>query len=294
MDIEEQTAYADSTEQETDVNDEIDQESDDDEFEDDQTDGDEESLEDQLEDVDYEGKQYKLPKELKEALLRQADYTRKTQEIADVRRALQAQATEIQEQSLYAQAVREDMAHMANLDNVLSQYSQVDWQKLATDDPAEAQRHWIQYQQAKEQRAEIEAMIGQKTQMLHSRVGQAREQQLAVGIQQLSAEIPNFVETRKELLSYGINAGGFTPEEMTSVTDPRHVRILHKAYLYDKMMAGKKGSPKGPAQPQAPVTTIKGKSGGSSQVDLVKDASRLSADEWARRRNAQIAKRNKR
>lgn len=32
-----------------------------------------------VEDVDYEGKKYAVPKEIKDALLRQADYTRKTQ-----------------------------------------------------------------------------------------------------------------------------------------------------------------------------------------------------------------------
>src|SRR5947199_238059 len=38
--------------------------------------------------VEYGGKTYTLPAELKDALLRQADYTRKTQEVAQGRKAL--------------------------------------------------------------------------------------------------------------------------------------------------------------------------------------------------------------
>ena len=44
--------------------------------------------------VDYNGKSYCLPPELKDALLRQADYTRKTQELAEGRRALEAARVE--------------------------------------------------------------------------------------------------------------------------------------------------------------------------------------------------------
>jgi hypothetical protein len=40
--------------------------------------------------VEYDGKTYLLPLELKDALLRQADYTRKAQEVAESRRRLQA------------------------------------------------------------------------------------------------------------------------------------------------------------------------------------------------------------
>ena len=39
----------------------------------------------EFEEVEYEGKRYALPKELKDAILRQSDYTRKTQELAQQR-----------------------------------------------------------------------------------------------------------------------------------------------------------------------------------------------------------------
>ena len=55
--------------------------------------------ESEVEDVDWEGKKYAVPKELKDALMRQSDYTRKTQEIAETRRALEAKEAEIQQRA---------------------------------------------------------------------------------------------------------------------------------------------------------------------------------------------------
>src|SRR5215216_3195421 len=46
---------------------------------------------DEFEDVDFAGKQYRLPKELKSALMMQADYTRKTQDVAEQRKALEGE-----------------------------------------------------------------------------------------------------------------------------------------------------------------------------------------------------------
>ena len=45
----------------------------------------------ELEEVEHEGKKYQIPKPLKGALLMQADYTRKTQEVAEQRRAVEEQ-----------------------------------------------------------------------------------------------------------------------------------------------------------------------------------------------------------
>ena len=46
--------------------------------------------EDDTEEVDYEGKKYRVPKDIKDALLRQSDYTRKTQELAEHRNQVSA------------------------------------------------------------------------------------------------------------------------------------------------------------------------------------------------------------
>jgi hypothetical protein len=51
------------------------------------------------EEVEWEGNQYRLPKGIKDALLRQADYTRKTQEVAETRREAEAAKVAVYQQA---------------------------------------------------------------------------------------------------------------------------------------------------------------------------------------------------
>ena len=55
--------------------------------------------EDDTEEVDWDGAKYRVPKPLKDALLRQADYTRKTQELAEQRRTVEQHFTSLTQQA---------------------------------------------------------------------------------------------------------------------------------------------------------------------------------------------------
>ena len=58
----------------------------------------EESDEDDLEEFEWNGRKVKGPKGLKEGLMMQADYTRKTQEVANTRKELEARAQRLEQQ----------------------------------------------------------------------------------------------------------------------------------------------------------------------------------------------------
>jgi hypothetical protein len=66
----------------------------------------------ELETVDYDGKQYQVPKALKAGIMMQADYTRKTQEVAEQRRELESRSQQIAQQ---AQASEEELTARATL-----------------------------------------------------------------------------------------------------------------------------------------------------------------------------------
>lgn len=265
-----------------------------DEIDSDETDLDaEEGDEDDSEEVDYEGKQYKLPKEIKDALLRQADYTRKTQEVAETRRAVQAQAAELNEQRMFQEAAMQHVGKIVQVEETLNRYASVNWQQLAANDPAAAQQHWIAYQQAKEQKGQLAGQLQDMQQMLHQRTASVRQEHIEAGIAQLQRDIPDFHKVVPALVEYGVKALGFDPDELRTEMDPRRVKALHKAYLYDKLVAGK-GKPVRQTESQTPVSSIKARTGGTGRVDLVKDAGKMSADEWAKRRNAQIRAKNAR
>ena len=75
---------------------------------------------------------------------------------------------------------------------------------------------------------------------------------------------------------------GFSEEE-ARVTDPRTIKLVHKAYLYDQLMAQRK--PAAPATPPAPVARV---SGGGATVQ--RKLSQMSDAEYAKARRDYIAK----
>src|SRR5712671_4095938 len=77
--------------------------------------------------VEYDGKTYQLPPELKDALLRQADYTRKTQEVAQNRKALEAEKAAHDGRSQGMRAHILDAARVMALNDQLTQFDRVDW-----------------------------------------------------------------------------------------------------------------------------------------------------------------------
>ena len=66
---------------------------------------------------------------------------------------------------------------------------------------------------------------------------------------------------------------------------PMFGKVLHKAELYDQLVAKTQGKPK-PAPQEAPVTRIT-----ATKATANKDPDKMSVDEWKRWREAQVKRR---
>ena len=98
-------------------------------------------------------------------------------------------------------------------------------------------------------RDEMGAFQAQRQQMQHQyqatqqAQGQAQQAHLQEQLSELARAIPDFGDAEKapkmkeRLLKQGVNEG-YTSEEMSSIVDHRAMKVLHKAMLYDQMMAG--------------------------------------------------------
>ena len=93
---------------------------------------------DEVEEVEFEGKQYKVPKELKPALLRQADYTKKTQELAEYRKQVADQVDYLTAQKQLLSTASQEFADLRAAELELAKFGQVNWQELANADPGRA------------------------------------------------------------------------------------------------------------------------------------------------------------
>lgn len=194
---------------------------------------------DQTVEVDYEGAKYRVPAAVKDAILRQADYTRKTQEVATQRAAVEQERQAVQRLQQEAQANIGQYAALQQIDAQLANLQRLDWNKLAADDP------WQHLQMRQQWTEMLHARQGVIQQLEHTRqqnmAAQARALADAMrqGHEVLAKEVPDWgPELQKALLGAAQNVG-YRPEEMAMVSDPRAVKLLHKAYLYDQLQQQK-------------------------------------------------------
>jgi hypothetical protein len=211
---------------------------------DDETEATTEDVDQEDEEVEFEGKAYKVPKEIKEALLRQADYTQKTQDLAEQRRTVQAREQSL-EQTRVAMLQQFDKAvELREITNRLSQFEKIDWQGLAASDPTQATQLSIAYQQlqreAQMKQGELQR-VGSQVQQLTQ---EQREQKLVEGQKYLQQHIPGFSEkVAVEIATTAQKVYGITPAELKAISEdnpePRFVHILHDAMKWRQLQADK-------------------------------------------------------
>ena len=243
------------------------------------TDEEPEVTEPEYEEIEYNGEKYQVPPELKDAVLRHEDYTKKTQEVAEQRKALEQQVEQFQQ---VAQAQRENMqghAQLAAIQSQLEQYQNVDWAQFSENDPQAAQQAFFQYSQLKDAATNL-------GQTLQRREAQALQQQRAMlarqleqGKAELARDIPGWSDkTAKEIMSHGASYG-FTESELKQVVDPRMVKVLNDARLYRQSLKKATDKPKVEAKP---AMKVKGKASGRSNSEPD------DMDAWVKWRNKKV------
>jgi len=178
--------------------------------------------------------------ELKNGYQRQSDYTRKTMEAAEQRKAADAELNAaIQERRTYADNLQR---MQIQLESALQEQNTIDWQRLIDTDPQEylKQQHLYQQRQAQLQRNGIEQ------QQVNAKI-QAEEQtrfqsHLQAQQEELLAKLPEWKNDEKSktekvaLREYLLNQG-FDQKTVDNVSDAKAVIMARKAMLYDKMMS---------------------------------------------------------
>lgn len=242
---------------------------------------------DDTEEIDHDGLKVKVPKALKDSFLRHADYTRKTQELAEQRKAFEAtreSATTIHKDYVDA------LASVKAYDAQLARYENVDWATLEATDPASAQSHWRTFSQLKDARSAAEKTANEKQQSLDlesQRVRATRAQEVQAELTKLLPEWSPGGELDLKLAKYG-TANGLSQQDMADATlrNPAFVKALNKARLWDeheaKQAAQKRIEAKQAAKPATEV--------GSKSPSSVKDPDRMTTAEWMKYEQARLAK----
>ena len=200
-----------------------------------------------------------------------ADYTKKTTEVAEQRKLVEAERAAIEE----AKYARDSYAQrLQAIDQFLtSQMPQEDLQSLKENDPIGYAVKVAELSEKKEQLQAIRAEQARIAQEQQSDYARAMSDRVAQEASKLAQVLPEFSDPakgdnfRKEIRSYGKTLG-FTDEELSQVYDSRHVLTLHKAMMYDKLQKSKPAITK--KVNEAPRMLRAGTSGANKQSDAQK------------------------
>ena len=189
--------------------------------------------------VKVDGKEIEVPKdELIRGYQREADYTRKTQKLAEERKLVESEFQQVRgEREQYAQI-------LGQLQQKLQEFEppEPDWNRLEVEDPTEYARQWTSHQRRNQQKYAVQAEQDRLNQVRQVELQKFMQQTMATEVSRLKEKIPEWNSPEKAraegkaLLEYGQNLG-FSEQELSTITDSRALLALHKAWKYDQMMS---------------------------------------------------------
>jgi hypothetical protein len=253
-----------------------------------QADNDEESPDEdpETEEIEFEGAKYRVPRALKDGFLMRADHTRKTQELAETKRRLEAETAA--EKAKVAEVDEEIVATRAKVfaaDERIAQYQKIDWRAWSEQDPAASQAAFMDYQQLRETRADLAQAAETKASERALEAQRIRAEQAEQGWNELSRDIKGWSpELADKLADFAVKEGLYTSAEVKAITDAKTVKLLHRAYLGTQAAKTQAQAQKHEKTLQVqPAAAVAGRGAPKTGLD-----DRLSAEEWTRRRNEQL------
>jgi hypothetical protein len=239
----------------------------------------------------------------------QQDYTRKTQEVAESRKAVEQYKAETEAQLRHQaetfQQFTSDIAEIHALDAQIKPYaelSQEQWQQWAKQDWMAADAAWKGMQLLERKRGEAVTRFQQKqnearqeSEKRSREAQQAQQQHLAKRheetLQFLQREVPGWDEKLAGKVSeFAVKSMGLTRDELIqSAANPKAMKLLYLAWRGDQLETQQKAAAqkaKSATQPKAKPLTPVGKGRPAPATNGLSDS--LSMDEWMKRRNKQL------
>ena len=210
--------------------------------------------------------------ELKNGYQRQADYTRKSQALAEQRKETEAIQSERQrleqERQMYANGLQMLQEQQSSK---LQEFESIDWTALKADDPYQYMLKKDEYRDAQEkvQNVQQQQMLIQQEQAEEAQKARAHfvQQEYARLVEALPEWNDQESTIKKDVQEYARSVG-FLPEEINQLADHRSVLVIKKAMEYDKLTT--KVAPKKKAVKKVPKVQKSGR--GNSKEDTAAEA----------------------
>lgn len=248
------------------------------------------------EELDIDGNPLKVPKTLAEKLkarmMMQADYTQKTQSLAEQRREYEAQRQAFEAEAQTRQELFKEEAQLFAVQQRLNQYQNVNWQALAQQDVQKYAAAQAEYTQLRDYADRLSGHVeGRKAEL-----AKAAEQETAIALSKAVEALnkPNpalgwdgkfDADKRASLTKFGMELG-YSNEELANTTHPLMIQTLNLARIGYETLRKQNASLKTPTPVAKPVPQVA--TGKTRTGPLNPD--KLSPEEWVKWRETQMAK----
>jgi hypothetical protein len=173
--------------------------------------------------------------ELAKGYSRTADYTRKTQEVAQHRKTLETETVAARQERLQLaqnlKLVEEAVAELTP--------REPNWEKLRIEHPNEFPKVWAEWQQGEKDRAELRTQREAVERKVAEDNLRARQERVTVEREKLVAAIPEWKDTKveqadkAEMLKFAETLG-YTVEDLKGIEDHRAILLIRDAMRYRK------------------------------------------------------------
>ena len=182
--------------------------------------------------------------EVKNLILRQKDYTQKTQSLAETRKQLDAERNSIRAIQQIGSELQQEYEALRKTEEL--EVDQEYWDRLKTDNPMQYMIEKQELQERNLERGKSQAKLNSLHQQMQNQQQLEFNQRLAEEQLKLAEAIPEWQdqqraqEERTQLRAYGLSMG-FSEKELSEVYDSRAVRVLRSAMKWEDLQS-KKGS----------------------------------------------------
>lgn len=195
----------------------------------------------------HDGQQHRLSREETIRYAQQGfDYTQKMQALADNARAVQQRLQQLEQVEQVQPVLAAELATVKAFEAQLAQYQQVDWVKLATDDPLEYPRVRAQYDQLVNGYNAAAQQYTQKRQAVGQYMDRFKAESLAKEAQMLPQVMPEWKDPAKlqaakdEIRGY-LEKMGLDPSQVAGkyLDSAFAMKTLWQSIRYEKLQSAK-------------------------------------------------------
>lgn len=235
------------------------------------------AVEDETIEIDWDdGKKYRIPKAIEGGILKNKDYTTKTQEAAALRKQLESREVEIKQRLQATEAELDARAELRSVSAELDKYASLsadDWQYHAANDPLGTQQARIALDALRDRKAALEGTLSkvttERTESAQADFAKRKQETFEAAATIIPGWTPETADkTLRGLLEFA-HSENIPEQVLIENWSPTMLKLLHRAHLGHNLMTKQATAPKPvPSIAPQPLQTVAGKSSPTTSADL--------------------------